>query len=546
ILANCTEMVVENQNLSHGSVGIQLGFSLNVTISNNTCSNNRYGIRLDHSHHNTLFNNTCSNNARYGIYLRNSDSNTLTNNTCSNNSYGIYLRDSDSNTLFNNTCSNNGNGIYLYRSDSNTLTNNTCSNNGGNGIYLYSSDSNTLSNNTISGNIEGIRLERSSEGNVAHHNSIYKNTEYGINATENNGCTINATHNWWGDPSGPYHPANNSQGEGDDITDYVDFNPWLKQPHFEDYFLPEAIIDLINPKCAVEGEMVQFSGHGKAYNSITRYVWRSNINEELYNSTDTQFNLANLSNGTHTIYLKVQDNYGVWSEEVNTTLTINGKPVTKIIDISPNPAIKGETVTFTGEGTDDGFVVKYLWRTDEKVLYNGTDAAFSLSNLSAGNHTITLKVQDNSGALSEPVSASLTITAPNQPPVVTITSPKNRSKVSGKVTISGTASDPDGTVQRVEVSINGGDWILLTGITNWNYEWDTKKLKNGEYTINVRSYDGKNYSQEQSVNITVENKDDGGDGFIPGFVAVALIGAVVIGLLLISSYALIYRVKKKF
>ncbi len=658
ILANCTEMVVENQNLSNGSIGIQLGFSSNVIISNNTCSNNsQYGIRLDHSDHNTLFNNTCSNNY-HGIYIEDSDHNTLSNNTCSNNGYGIYLRDSDSNTLTNNTCSNNNaQGIYLYRSDSNTFTNNTCENNGSNGIYLshskkntltnnncsnnseygiylwYSknniltnntcsnngygiylrdSDSNTLTNNTISGNIEGIRLERSSEGNVAHYNNIYNNTEYGINAAENNGCTISATNNWWDDPSGPYHPVNNSEGKGDTVTDYVIFNPWLGRPG--DYFHPTAIIDSVSPDYVLEGDEVHFLGHGKAYNLIIRYSWRSSINEEFYNGTnssfaisnlsngthtlylmvqddygvwseevsttltingkpvakiisilpnpavegqtitfmgggtddgtlvrfvwrtdekelhngtETFFSLSNLSNGTHTIYLKVQDNYGVWSEEVNTTLTINGKPVAKIIDISPNPAIEGETVTFTGEGTDDGSVVKYLWRTDDKVLYNGMNSTFSLSTLSVGNHTIYLKVQDDLGAWSEEVNTALTIT-PNKIPTVSIASPKDGDKLKGTVTITGTASDEDGTVEKVEISISGGPWLPAIVTESWSLEWNTKDLENGDYTIKVRSYDGNNYSQEKSLTIKVENKDEGGGGgLIPGFEAVALVGAVM-------------------
>ncbi|MCK4614248.1 MAG: right-handed parallel beta-helix repeat-containing protein, partial [Thermoplasmata archaeon] len=294
IIANCTQMVVDNQNMSDGNIGIQLGFSSNIIISNNTCENNGLGILLYRSNSNTISNNICSNNGHYGIELFSSDNNTLSNNTCSNSSYGIYLSDSDDNTLTNNNCSNNNYygiylrsakhniitnntcnsnnesgiylrgaehniisnntcnsnndhgiwlssssnvltnnncsnnsyGIYLSGSEGNTLTDNTCSNNSY-GIRLYRSDSNTFTNNTISGNINGIRLEISSLNNIAHYNNIFNNTKYGIDASNNHAYTINATNNWWGHESGPYHPTNNSQGKGNNVTDYVEFDPWI-------------------------------------------------------------------------------------------------------------------------------------------------------------------------------------------------------------------------------------------------------------------------------------------------------------------------------
>ncbi|MCK4614000.1 MAG: hypothetical protein KAU14_04280, partial [Thermoplasmata archaeon] len=220
-----------------------------------------------------------------------------------------------------------------------------------------------------------------------------------------------------------------------------------------------------------------------------------------------------------------------------------------ITSISPNPALNNEVVHFSGSDTDDGTIECYVWSLSlDDELYNGTNSSFSLSNLSVGTHTIYLKVQDNYGVWSEEVNTTLTINEyipPNQKPTVTITSPENGSKVKGNITINGSASDEDGTIDKVEISINGGEWIAVTGTDSWSYEWGTTKIKNGEYIIRIRSYDGTNYSEEQSVNIKVENKEDGGDGgFIPGFVAVALIGIVVMGLLLL--YSLVHRAKKRF
>jgi hypothetical protein len=42
--------------------------------------------------------------------------------------------------------------------------------------------------------------------------------------------TLRAESNWWGHPSGPYHPATNPQALGDRVGDNVDYSPWLTAP----------------------------------------------------------------------------------------------------------------------------------------------------------------------------------------------------------------------------------------------------------------------------------------------------------------------------
>jgi len=49
---------------------------------------------------------------------------------------------------------------------------------------------------------------------------------------------INATHNWWGHESGPYHRNKNPQGKGDEVSDKVDFTPWTDEEGNEVYVPP--------------------------------------------------------------------------------------------------------------------------------------------------------------------------------------------------------------------------------------------------------------------------------------------------------------------
>lgn len=94
---------------------------------------------------------------------------------------------------------------------------------------------------------------------------------------------------------------------------------------------------------------------------------------------------------------------------------------------------------------------------------------------------------------------------PNVPPTVDITSPSNDVTVSGITTVMGTASDSDGTVQKVQVKIDSGSWYTATGTTSWSYAWDTTKVSNAYHTISARSYDGTDYSGTFSVGVTVNN-----------------------------------------
>ena len=53
---------------------------------------------------------------------------------------------------------------------------------------------------------------------------------------------------------------------------------------------------------------------------VVGYNWRSSRDGEL--STQARFNTRNLSVGQHTIYFKVQDNDGDWSEEITRKVTV--------------------------------------------------------------------------------------------------------------------------------------------------------------------------------------------------------------------------------
>jgi len=104
------------------------------------------------------------------------------------------------------------------------------------------------------------------------------------------------------------------------------------------------------------------------------------------------------------------------------------------------------------------------------------------------------------------VSATPTTPFTNYPPTCNIIAPVLYETAVGSHVVAGIANDIDGTVQRVEVKIDDGSWIVASGTTSWLYTWDTVAVVNGHHTITARSFDGVNYSADVSVTVNVDNQ----------------------------------------
>nr|QNO52644.1 hypothetical protein CKMLAADM_00009 [Methanosarcinales archaeon ANME-1 ERB6]QNO52689.1 hypothetical protein PKPCIMEP_00009 [Methanosarcinales archaeon ANME-1 ERB6] len=211
ILVNCSNVIVENQNLNDASVGIEVAFSSHISIKNNNCTNNNgVGIYIHYSENNSITGNNCSYNEK-GIKLYSSSNyNTLVNNTVSsNNDYGIYSSSSNFNIIAENTIADNdGNAICLWHeSNYNRIENNTISNNS-RGVfigYYGSSSHNIVSDNVITGTTQFGAINvcgNASTNNTILHNTVLNNTIDGIhldntrynivknNTALNNSCGI--------------------------------------------------------------------------------------------------------------------------------------------------------------------------------------------------------------------------------------------------------------------------------------------------------------------------------------------------------------------
>ena len=103
---------------------------------------------------------------------------------------------------------------------------------------------------------------------------------------------------------------------------------------------PIAYIDSIIPEESAFGEIVSFIGHGTdSDGTIVAYRWNSDLDGEL--SVKPEFQVNSLSQGTHVVSFKVQDNNGTWSEEISRTIIITAQvvPVPVITLFTADPPV---------------------------------------------------------------------------------------------------------------------------------------------------------------------------------------------------------------
>lgn len=193
-LINCSNITIQNQDLSNTTTGVNFIDTNNCHILNNTInSNTRNGISFQISHwrpgisfntsfiymeskNNIISGNTINNNVN-GIYFEEQTNNTITNNILGNNYCGIKLFCSENETITSNNIFNNKHGIfiedylgYAIMGFNNTITDNTISKNE-DGIYILNSNNNTINRNNINSNYNtGIYFFDSSNNNITYNN----------------------------------------------------------------------------------------------------------------------------------------------------------------------------------------------------------------------------------------------------------------------------------------------------------------------------------------------------------------------------------------
>lgn len=242
----------------------------------------------------------------------------------------------------------------------------------------------------------------------------------------------------------------------------------------------------------------------------------------------TSWNTATATNGSHKLTAVATDSSGQSTTSGATTVTVSNSTGTQ----TPGQPTNLHTTSVSSSQ------VQLAWTaptgTDAaasyKVYRNGTSigtptgTSFTDGNVSQGaTYSYAVSAVDashNEGTKSASINTTISDTTL---PSVSLTAPSNNATVSGKVTVSATATD-NVAVKSVQFYLNYGTsnattlgGALTSTSTNYSYSWDTTGTANGSYTVTAVATDGTNRAVATPVTVTVNNQTQtGGSGTIVG------------------------------
>lgn len=202
---------------------------------------------------------------------------------------------------------------------------------------------------------------------------------------------------------------------------------------------------------------------------------------------------SGMANGTYALVAVAYDDRGASTVSAPVTVTVNPNvaPVVTLTAPAGGTSFAAPaTIALAASATDaDGSVTRVEFFAGSALVGTATSAPFAVtwSNAAAGSYSLSAKAIDNLGAAATSSPVSVTISA-NAPPVASLTAPGPGSGYFAPATIALTASasDPDGTVAKVEFLANGS--VVGTAYDPpYSIVWDG--VAAGSYTLVARATD---------------------------------------------------------
>ena len=272
----------------------------------------------------------------------------------------------------------------------------------------------------------------------------------------------------------------------------------------------DAPIEIVtgNPAAIAKVGLVRLSAVTHSDNMEQRYIPLS-FTRGATSLTATAPTNANVAPpGPYMLFLV--DTNGVPSVAHMVTVQSGASPPTVTLTQPANGATFAApaTVSLAAAASDDGTITRVEFFDGAAKLGEDTTSPYSFTwgGVGAGTYTLTARATDDLGTSTTSAPSTITVSAANTAPIVSITSPANGAIFSWKPTISitATASDPGGSVTRVEFR-NGA--TLLGQDTSAPYAFTWKNVPPGSHTLTARATDNAGAVTTSSpVGITVRPK----------------------------------------
>ncbi|MEM2440329.1 MAG: PKD domain-containing protein [Candidatus Bathyarchaeia archaeon] len=277
----------------------------------------------------------------------------LQNNTVMLNENGVILQGDLSNSHINVTqnyiSSNRNSGVSLLMEKSSsdiTIKGNTVSSNLY-GFYVATNVTTVITRNYIYNNDIGAFYEQG-EKHTIRFNNIWGNV-LGIDASPR--ARVNATQNYWGDKSGPYHESLNPRGKGNPVGGNgvnIDFIFFLTAPIDHKNSPPRAVLWTDKTKVAPGQEVTFVGSYSEDDGRVDKYLFNFG---DGHNSTWTTLSLFfhKYSNtGTYTARLTVMDDFEAVSTSPPVTIqVVNLPPLNVELTLSSHSVHRGGEISIT-------------------------------------------------------------------------------------------------------------------------------------------------------------------------------------------------------
>ncbi len=227
-------------------------------------------------------------------------------------------------------------------------------------------------------------------------------------------------------------------------------------------------------------------------------------------SSPYSFTWTDVAIGSYTITARASDNHGALVTSAPVVISVNAPNIPPVVSITgPLPGVlftSPASITIDATATDaDGIITRVDFYNGETLL--GSDItnsySFTWTGVAAGSYILKAVATDNSGDSVTSVPVSITVVAPNVPPVISIIAPLPGAQFTAPalVTINVTATDSDGTIKKVD--FYQGDVFLGTDtISPYSFTWTG--VAAGSYTIKAVATDNSGDSITSTpVSITV-------------------------------------------
>ena len=222
----------------------------------------------------------------------------------------------------------------------------------------------------------------------------------------------------------------------------------------------------------------------------------------------------NISSGQQTLRIESSSTAGWNINWFEFSLGSSGNvPPTVNAGSSQTITLPTNSVTLTGTASDpDGSIASYSWTKvtgGAATITSPSSASTTVTGLVQGSYNFRLTVTDNLGASSSS-DVTVTVNGNNQPPTVNAGSDQTITLPTNSVSLSGTASDADGSVASYAWSKTAGGAATITSPSS--NSTTVTGLVQGTYTFRLSVTDNQGAVSTDDVNVIVNPQPAPGSG----------------------------------